>query len=61
MNSARVKFQWSLSLRWWMVFEPWRVRKKKVDEFKEIVMEKMSVAEMVKEWEKRVLDQLRVR
>lgn len=62
MNSARVKFQWSLILRLLIDFEPWRLLKKeKVEEFREIVMEKMSVAEMVRECEKRVLDQLRVR
>jgi len=61
MNSARVKFQWSLILRLLIDFEPWRVLKKKVEEFREIVMENISVAEMVREWEKRVLDQLRVR
>lgn len=62
MNSARVKFQWSLILRLLIDFEPWRLLKKeKVEEFREIVMENISVAEMVREWEKRVLDQLRVR
>jgi len=62
MNSARVKFQWSLILRLLIDFEPWRLLKKeKVEEFREIVMENMSVAEMVRECEKRVLDQLRVR
>lgn len=51
MNSARVKFQWSLILRWWMDFEPCCVlrKKEKVDGVKEIVMEKISVAEMVRE------------
>lgn len=50
MNSARVKFQWSLILWWWIDFEPCRVLKKeKVDGVKEIVMENISVAEMVRE------------
>jgi hypothetical protein len=45
-----------------MDLEPGRVRKKgKVDGWREMEMEKESVAEMVREWEKRVLDQVRVR